>query len=69
MNGPYRVVRAADVRVGDRIWGGPHVGWWSVLAIEVMETGYVRIETAGWSTWKHPDEGVAVQPGQGADSA
>lgn len=55
-------IRAADVRPGDELWTGrpaPYA-WTRVLGVRTHLRSVV-IETGGWSTWKHPDEGVTIR--------
>ena len=57
-------VRAADVRVGDELSTGERApyDWARVHDVEVSPNGRtVAIHTRGWTTYKHPDEGVAVR--------
>jgi flavodoxin len=62
------IVAAKNVIAGDRVWNGgkiPAFQW--VRVKEVVEhtaaSGkvYTIIKTVSWDTWKHPEEGVAVQ--------
>lgn len=66
--GPLRV-RAADVRPADELWTGrpaPYA-WAHVLGVRThLESRSVVIETGGWSTWKHPDEGVTIRRPDGS---
>lgn len=57
-------VRAADVRAGDELSTGERApyGWTRVREVETSPDGRtVAIHTRGWSTFRHPEEGVTVR--------
>ncbi len=61
-------VRAAEVHVNDRIWSGSAIRgfeWARVREVtRCPDDRYIIIKTLGFTTWKHPDEAVAVQRSQ-----
>jgi hypothetical protein len=58
-----QTIAAADVRPGDRIYSGGPIPAFAWVRVRTVRTagGHAVIETSGWSTWKHPREGIAVQ--------